>query len=328
MDKGQIRLERLLEEYLLVCRTEGKSPKTLRGYQQQLERFCRWFDGTLSEFTLHAVRDYVAELQVVRKYEGHPSIPVQDEGLSSQTIKGHVVVLKGFATWLWEEDYTDDNALRKLKTPKAAKKVMITLTEAEISRILSCIERETVTGLRNEAAVLLLLDTGLRCAELVGLQQKDLFLQDQCLKVMGKGLKERIVPFGDRATRALLRYLNMRPDANGCGSVFLNRDGGPLTENAVKSVFERLAWKAGIPRLHMHLLRHTFATNYLLAEKNPLKLQRILGHETMEMTQRYVDMVAVQMDVTESRQSPVDRMHLKYPSRTQARGSTHHGPTG
>ncbi|MEE8470193.1 MAG: tyrosine-type recombinase/integrase [Dehalococcoidia bacterium] len=319
MDKGEIQLERLLEEYLLVCRTEGKSPKTLHGYRQQLERFCRWLHGNLSDFTLHSARAYVGELQRVKKYEGHPFNPVHDEGLSSQTIKGHVVVLKGFATWLWEEDYTDENVLRKLKTPKASKKVMTTLTEAETSKILSCIERETVTGFRNEAVILLLLDTGLRCAELVGLQMEDLFLRDQCLKVMGKGQKERIVPFGDRTARALLRYLNLRPDANGCGPVFLNKDGSPLTENAVKMVFERLANKAGIPRLHIHLLRHTFATNYLLSGENPIKLQRILGHETLEMTRRYVDMVAVQVAVMEHRQSPVDRMHLRYPGRIRAR---------
>ena len=138
-----------------------------------------------------------------------------------------------------------------------------------------------------------------------------LFLKDQCLKVMGKGQKERIVPFGDRTTRALLRYLNLRPQVSGCNSMFLNSDGGSITENTIKMVFERLAKKAGIPRLHIHLLRHSMATNYLLSGENPIKLQRILGHETLEMTRRYVDMVAVQMAVTESRQSPVDRMGLK-----------------
>lgn len=312
VDKAQIPLDRLVEEYLLVCRTEGKSPKTLRGYREKLGRFCRWLNGNLGDFTLQAVRTYIGELQGARKYEGHPYSPVQDAGLSSVTIKGHVVVLKGFATWLCEEEYTDENVLGRLKPPKAARKVMATLSESEVSKILSCIERGTLTGHRNEAIVLLLLDTGLRCAELVGLRMDDLFLGDQCLKVMGKGQKERIVPFGDRTARALLRYLNLRPQVHGCGKVFFNRDGGPLTENAVKMVFERLAVKAGIPRLHIHLLRHTMATNYLVSGENPIKLQRILGHETLEMTRRYVDMVAVQLAVTESRQSPVDRMHLKY----------------
>jgi len=313
MDKGQIPLGRLIEEYLLVCRTEGKTPKTLRGYREKLGRFCRWLNGNLGDFTLQAVRSYISELQQARKYQGHPYCPVQESGLSSITLKGHVVVLKGFATWLYEEEYTDENALGRLKPPKAARKVMATLTEAEIAKILSCVRRDTPTGYRNEAVIHLFLDTGLRCAELVGLPMHDLFLDNQCLKVMGKGQKERIVPFGDRTARALLRYLNLRPKVNGCDSVFLNIDGNPMTENAIKMVFERLAKTAEIPRLHVHLLRHTMATNYLLTGENPIKLQRILGHETLEMTRRYVDMVAVQVAVTESSQSPVDRMHLKYP---------------
>jgi site-specific recombinase XerD len=313
VDKTRIPLDRLVEEYLLVCRTEGKSPKTLRGYRQKLERFCRWLKGNLADFTLQAVRTHIGELQRARKYEGHPYSPVQDAGLASTSIKGHAVVLKGFATWLYEEEYTEQHVLARLKPPRAARKVMATLNESEISRILSAIRRDTLTGHRNEAIFLLFLDTGLRCAELVGLQMDDLFLQDQCLKVMGKGQKERIVPFGDRTARTLLRYLNLRPQVNSCNNVFLNNDHGPLTENAVKLVFARLAQRAGVPRLHVHLLRHTMATNYLLSGENPIKLQRILGHETLEMTRRYVDMVAVQLAVTESRQSPVDRMHLKYP---------------
>jgi len=93
VDKAQIPLDRLVEEYLLVCRTEGKSPKTIRGYREKLGRFCRWLNGSLGDFTLQAVRTHIGELQGVRKYEGHPYSPVQDTGLSSLTIKGHVVVL-------------------------------------------------------------------------------------------------------------------------------------------------------------------------------------------------------------------------------------------
>ena len=311
VDKTQIRLDRLVEEYLLVCRTENKSPKTLRGYQEKLGRFCRWLNGNLGDFTLQSVRTYIGELQRAKKYEQHPYSPMQNTGLSSVTIKGHVVVLKGFATWLWEEEYTYENVLARLKPPKAVRKVMTTLSEVEIQKILSSIKSGTLAGYRNEAVMMLLLDTGLRCAELVGLRMDDLFIADQCLKVMGKGQKERIVPFGNRATRALHRYLNLRLQTNNSDRVFLNQDGSPFTENALKQVFTRLAKKSGIPRLHVHLLRHTMATNYLLSGENPIKLQRILGHETLEMTRRYVDMVAIQMAVTESRQSPLDRMHLK-----------------
>lgn len=226
VDKSQIRLEKLVEEYILVCRTENKSPKTLRGYQEKLGRYCRWLDGALNDFTLQSVRAYIGELQQVKKYEHHPFSPMQDSGLSSVTIKGHAVVLKGFATWLWEEEYTRENIHARLKPPKATRKIMVTLSENEIIRLLSCIGKESLLEFRNKAIILLLLDTGLRCAELVGIKMEDLFLKDRCLKVLGKGQKERIVPFGDRTTRALMQYINLRPDSNECNSLFLNRDCG------------------------------------------------------------------------------------------------------
>jgi hypothetical protein len=97
VDRTKIPLDRLVEEYLLVCRTEGKSPKTLRGYREKLGRFCRWLDGNLGAFTLQTVRTYIGELQRARKYEDHPHHLVQEEGLASITIKGHAVVLNGLA---------------------------------------------------------------------------------------------------------------------------------------------------------------------------------------------------------------------------------------
>lgn len=197
-----------------------------------------------------------------------------------------------------------------MRPPKAVRKIIQILSKLEIKKILDRVERTTYTGIRNETIILLLLDTGLRCAELVGLCIKDLYLGGQCLKVMGKGQKERIVPFGDRTARAIQRYLNLRPQAFSSEKIFLNQDGEPLTENALKLVFRRLAKKADIPRLHVHLLRHTMATNFLLNGGNPIKLQRILGHETIEMTRKYIDMAAIQISVTESRQSPVDNMNL------------------
>lgn len=87
VDKSYIRLEALMEEYLMVCQTENKSIKTVRGYREKLERFSKWIDGTLDDFHLRSTREYIGMLQRVRKYESHPSHPTQDSGLSSVTIK-------------------------------------------------------------------------------------------------------------------------------------------------------------------------------------------------------------------------------------------------
>ena len=91
--------------------------------------------------------------------------------------------------------------------------------------------------------------------------------------------------------------------------MFLSWAGEALTESAIESMFRRLADRADVPRLHVHLLRHTFATTYLISGGDSLTLQRILGHETLEMTRRYVDHVASQVVVTKRRVSPLDSLH-------------------
>ena len=157
--------------------------------------------------------------------------------------------------------------------------------------------------------LLLFLDTGLRLSELLTLPCNDLHIRDQWLKVMGKAQKERMVPFGSRAAKLLQRYIYcFRPEPVFDDRLFLCVNGTPMTENTIRLVFARLAKRAGVPRLHIHLLRHTFATRYLLDRGDVFTLQRILGHSTLEMTRRYVDMVAMEVVITEKRFSAMDRL--------------------
>jgi integrase/recombinase XerC/integrase/recombinase XerD len=309
MDKTEISLATLVEEYLVTCRLEGKTPKTIRGYREKLTRFVNTVGGTLADFNLHTARAYVASLQQANKFEGHPSKAPIDERLSVMTVRNHVRTLTAFSTWLEREEYTKSNILAKLKAPKAPKKVMETLIVEEVTSILNGFNTNTATGCRNATIFCVFLDTGLRCAELLDLKLSNLHVEDGWLKIMGKGQKERIVPFGNRTARLLQRYVNhFRPNNHGTETVFLNLEGDPLTESAIASLFRRIAAKANIPRLHVHLLRHTFATNYLVGGGDSLTLQRILGHETLEMTRRYVDQVASQVTVLRVRYSPVDRL--------------------
>lgn len=310
MDKSEIPLSVLVEEYLTVCRLEGKTAKTIRGYREKLGRFLKTMgDATLADFTLINVREHIALLQTSGKFTGHPLIAVRDNPVSAMTVRNHVRALTAFASWLEREEYTKQNVLGKLRPPKTARKVMQTLTPEEISKILDGFNTSTANGCRNAAVVCLFLDSGLRSAELQDLRMPDLHLEDRWLKVMGKGQKERVVPFGNRTARLLQQYINrFRPKVGGVDVLFLNIYGEPLTENAVASLFKRIAKRSGIPRLHVHLLRHTFATNFLIGGGDSLTLQKILGHETLEMTRRYVDQVASQVTVLNERYSPIDRL--------------------
>ena len=307
MDKNHIPLRQIAETYYTTCQIEGKTLKTLRGYREKLGRFIRWLDGALSDFTLTNVREYLQELKQTNRFEGHPFTPKQSNLLSDQTIINYVRVLKGFATWLMEEEYTENNILARLAVPRGTKKLLPTLSPLEITAIVKSLNPRTHSGSRDLAIALLFLDTGLRCAELLTLTMDDLHLDSQWLRVMGKGRKERVTPFGSRVTKVLQRYIGyFRPQPQGPDNVFLTMDGRPLTENSIELILSRLGQRSGVAHLHIHLLRHTFATNYLISGGDPFSLQQILGHSTLETTRRYVNQAAVQTMVKERKLSPAD----------------------
>ncbi len=134
------------------------------------------------------------------------------------------------------------------------------------------------------------------------------------LKVMGKGKKERIVPIGNNAQKALQRYLfRFRPKPINpiINNVFLSRSSNPLTENSMKLMFTRLAKRSGVCRLHAHLCRHTFAINYLLNGGDIFSLREILGHSTLEMVNHYLHFTSSQITAQHHKYSPMDRMQEK-----------------
>ena len=153
-----------------------------------------------------------------------------------------------------------------------------------------------------------------RASEVANAQMANVNLGDGYIKVMGKGSKERIVPIGNNAQRALQRYLfRYRPHtfSTSTDNVFLSLVGKPLTENSVKLIFSRLAKKSGVTRLHAHLCRHTFATRFLINGGDVFTLQHILGHSTLEMVRHYVNFASTHVVIQHQKFSPLDRLNLR-----------------
>ena len=177
------------------------------------------------------------------------------------------------------------------------------------------------------AMVIIFLDCGIRLSELANLKFQDAHVEEGYLKVMGKGAKERIVPIGNVAQKILQRYVfHFRPEPMREENAFLTLEGQPLSSNAIRLIVARLARKSGIRRLHVHLFRHTFATNYLINGGDVFSLQQILGHTTLEMVKRYVTLASAQVRVQHRRFSPMDRMNS---SRLKAlRSNTKRGRNG
>jgi len=302
---AELELDKLILHFEQSNKAEGKSPKTITWYTEMIVGFTRFLTGTgrrpvLAEFNISTLREFI--------------IHEQERGLSPYTVQGKVRALKAFASWLFNEGYTTDHVLYNLKMPKAPQNLIEPLTATEIDQLVKIQNPLTALGCRNIAILVLLLDTGLRVSELCGLSRNDAHIEEGYLKVMGKGAKERVVPIGGLAQKMLWRFIiHFRPEDSieADNYVFLTLDGKPLCPNAIKLLLKRWGKKAGVPRLHAHLCRHTYATNFLNHKCGDVfRLQQILGHTTLEMVRRYVHYASTQDMINGRPSSPMDHMGI------------------
>jgi len=316
MQKTQVPLAQLAELLSSDKAAGGKAGPTLIWYGGAIARYAAWLERqeltpTLEHFTLDLVRRYIVDLQRQPANEFHPRQPAQEGPLADQTINSYVRALRGFSTWLYEEGYTAERVLGRLKVPRYAKKIQPVLCAEEIADIVCSLNPRTEIGARDQAIFLLLLDTGMRAGELCGLRLGDLHLDEGYAMVMGKGRKQRPVKIGARAAKAVRFYVLhwRKPALPHIDRAFLTcrgvsdeaaflapAAGMPLTVNGLGQIFRRIGRANGIPRLHPHLLRHTFACLYLMRYRDPFALKSLLGHTTLTMTNHCCEAVQ-QMDV-------------------------------
>jgi len=314
-------LNTLLDTYQIQARTEGKRPNTLRIYttalsilQRFLER--RGFPTDVTRIGPEEIREFIGYLQNTRAFMEHPYTGPQKKGLTGHTINCYLRAIRAFWSWLVVEEIIEFNPFDKIKVPKPPKKVVTPFNEDQIRALLSFIDIRSFIGFRDWTIILTLLDTGIRVTELTDLILEDINLAQRYLKVRGKGNKERIVPIGISVQRAIARYINKyRPNPTYplSDNLFLNRDGMPLTLNRIESIIERYASKAGIQgvRASPHTFRHTFAITYLRNGGDVFTLQRILGHETLDMVRNYVNVAQYDLQEAHLRCSPVDNLKIK-----------------
>ncbi|HHH81357.1 MAG TPA: hypothetical protein ENL35_00005 [Chloroflexi bacterium] len=322
-------LAEAVDNYLALLVVEGKSPHTIRWYQRKLRAFLKFLaDRGEEHLMIHKLsvdhaRDFIRFLmERSSKYPDHPHHREVAGGLSPTTINGFARSLRAFSSWLQEDGYTQANVLRPLKPPKVPKTLIKPLSEDELRKILLAIPYDSPEGARNLAIVMMFCDTGVRLSELTDLKMQDFDAGLGECKVFGKGAEERIVPIGYAAKRSVIRYierfrpepLNPREDR-----LFLTADGRPLSRNAVGQMVARLKRRTGIPRLHPHLFRHTFAVRYLVNGGDVFSLQRILGHKSLEMTRRYIALANTDIKDRHRQYSPMDNLGLAIGGRGRPR---------
>ena len=323
--RAGLRSVRLRERYTVFNKTSGKSPHTVEWYEFRLELFERFLgaDAKLNDLTIPKVREYVAELQERGElYLNNERVRRQGK-LSRSYIQGFVRALRAFSSWLYEDGFTDTNVLKNLRPPKIQQKVTEVLSDDEINRLIASLNPHDAFGARDLAMIWTLLDCGLRASELCGLTLDNAHLEEGYLKVLGKGNKERLVPIGNSCRSALLRWrdrFRVEFEVVERPFLFLGATGRAMTAASLEKVVKRVGVNAGVPRVHCHLLRHTFATNYLVrAIGDPLRLQQILGHTSLEMVRRYVAVANIQSSLLEARGSAMDLIARPYEGGRQAR---------
>lgn len=277
-----------VEDLLTWLRVErGRAATTLHAYRSDLRAYVAWLDerglalGDVAEADLHA---YVAHLR--------------DEGRATTSIKRALVSVRGLHRFLAEEQEGRPDPGAELEVPKVPRGLPKALSEAEVGRILDSVVGDGPIERRDRAILETLYGTGLRIGELVGLSLADVDLDAGLLRAFGKGSKERIVPVGSYATRALVAWLapGGRPDLEperwarrgDQEALFLNTRGSRLSRQGAWLVVRRAGERTGLAdRLSPHVLRHSCATHLLDHGADIRTVQELLGHASISTTQVY-----------------------------------------
>jgi integrase/recombinase XerC len=287
------------------------SPATVRAYRSDLDRFASFWE---KEFALElagktplkavdtlAVRSHLASLHRGR--------------LSNRSISRHLSTLRSFFRWACRRGYLGKSPARGLPAPRVPKTLPRAMTLADTDTLLDAPEEGPFPE-RDRALFELLYATGLRVSEAAGLDLEDVDFSARMARVVGKGGKERIVPFGEEAEASLSDYLPRRaerrrkfdlaggPDSGG-EPLFVNERGGRLTTRSMARLLKRRLRAAGLPaEISPHALRHTFATHLLSAGADLRAIQELLGHASLSTTQKYTHLDAARLREVYQRAHP------------------------
>ena len=281
IDERAFRFEQF-QDYLTFER--GLSDRTLTAYARDLTRWARFLDerGARSPdaVTPAHLRDWVFSLKEAQ--------------LAPTSIRRAQSAVRTYFAFLLAEGSVTADPTERLESPKLGRRLPEFLTRDEVSALLDAPDPDAPLCWRDRAILELLYATGMRVSELAELPLSSLDLDEGFLTVFGKGGKERLVPVGEPALRALGRYLReVRPtldraQGKGKGRVFLNARGSPLSRVAVWALVKESARRAGITRkVSPHTLRHTFATHLLEGGADLAAVQELLGHADIATTQIY-----------------------------------------
>jgi integrase/recombinase XerD len=282
-------IEKFLDYYWL---SSGASQNTLSAYQSDLKLFSKWLNGDLPHINSKHINDYFKHRQ-----------------LSAATQSRILTCLRIFYQYLITQQVIKTNPTAKLHHPKQTQKLPIFLNIEEVDRLLNTPDKNTIFGLRDRAMLELLYSCGLRVSELITLDYHNINLNEEYIRIHGKGNKERLLPMGEVAMDYLDTYeKKARPFLLKSGQTdhyFLSNRGSGMSRQNFFYIIKAYALKAGIDKpLSPHTLRHAFATHLVQQGADLRSVQLMLGHSDISTTQIYTHIQNVQLKSQHAKHHP------------------------
>jgi integrase/recombinase XerC len=272
-------------DYLVA--EKNASPHTLKSYLNDIFQFKDFLkesghDGESSKI------DSIDRL-AIRSYLGF----LYDKKFSASTMRRKLSTLSSFFRFLCREGYIQSNVVKSVPAPKMENKLPSFLSVDEMFRLIDLPNGEGFLVVRDRAIMELFYSTGVRISELVSLKIEDIDRTAKMVKVLGKGGKERLLPFGKKCGEALDKYEKARSDKiistkENCEYLFLNHRGKGITTRGVRKIIEKYVTTGNFPgKVSPHSIRHSFATHLLEGGADLRSIQELLGHSSLSTTQKY-----------------------------------------
>ncbi len=273
--------DQYLEEYLEYLQHIKKySSHTISAYESDIRQFMEYFKTTGAQVDKHTIRDFIADIFMKTK--------------KKTTISRKIYGVKSYYKYLLKQGKIAKNPFDAIGTPKIDKNLPGILTEKEMLEFLDQLPDGNFIDLRNKAIFEFLYATGLRISELTNLRMVDINWGEHLIRVMGKGKKERIIPFNNYAGNMVQKYLEAAKQKfnNEIDYIFLNARGKKITSRAVEMILQEKYRLIGGGRKHVypHLFRHSFATHLLQRGANLRVIQELLGHSSLTTTEKYTNL--------------------------------------
>ncbi len=296
-----------VEEFLAALAHErAASPHTLRAYRRELHDFSAYLTGKLgAELPINRI-----EHKQIRAYLSE----LYGRGLSKASVARALAAIRAWFKWLARRGYVEQNPAVLVSTPKLPKHLPRVPTIEQMNRVVDASADEVAAWPERDRVIFeLLYGCGIRNAELVGLNLRDIHWANEAILVRGKGRKERYVPLGDAAAEALRAYLPLREaklaaSEKSSEALLVNvrlRGNGRLTTRSVGRIVKQIALAHGLPAdVHPHTLRHAFGTHMLEEGADLRAIQELLGHERLSTTQRYTQLTVGQVAEVYDRTHP------------------------